>query len=58
MKRPECQGCVFDGKAVHCAVLDLQWAWYDLMKTLPFINRYVKEPDPCYFKEVAPDENA
>lgn len=56
MKRTECQGCIFNGKAVKCAVLELEWEWYHLAKTIPLLGRYAKEPDPCYLREVASND--
>lgn len=51
MARAECQGCRIEGKAYVCAVLDLKWAWYELLKPIPLLNRVVQEPEPCWMKE-------
>lgn len=53
MMRTECQGCQFEGKAILCAVLDLKWAWYELLKTIPLLDRVAQEPEPCWMKEDA-----
>lgn len=52
IKRAECQGCIFNGEAVKCAVLELEWEWYDLKKKLPLLGKFAKEPDPCHLREV------
>ena len=57
MKRDECKGCLFDGKALKCATLEVEWAWYELMKQLPVLNRFAREPETCYLREVVTDEN-
>ena len=54
-QRPECVGCLFEGESVECARLDLQWAWYNLKKELPFLRRIAKEPDPCELRAVKED---
>lgn len=51
MKRPECQGCIYDGKLIRCVSLDLEWALYEALKTIPFYRPLAKEPDPCDMKE-------
>lgn len=53
MKRTECQGCPIEGKAILCAVLDLSWAWRELLKTIPLLNLVAREPEPCWMKEDA-----
>lgn len=58
MKRNECKGCLFEGQAIKCATLDVEWAWYELITQLPFLNRFAQEPEPCYLREVMTDENA
>ena len=52
--RDECKGCIFDGKAVQCACLDLQWAWHDLLKEIPLLRVLFKEPEPepCWLREM------
>ena len=57
LQRPECVGCLFEGKAIRCAGLDLEWALYDLKKALceSFPFRWLsqpQEPEPCELREV------
>lgn len=52
----KCEGCIFEGKAMRCAGLELRWAWYELLKSLPLVNRFAKEPEPCAMREEWPDE--
>lgn len=54
-QRPECVGCMFEGKSTRCAWLELEWALYNLKKELPFLRRIAKEPDPCELREVKED---
>lgn len=49
--RDECKGCLIDGTLLYCAVKDLQRAWYCLLRDTPFLNRFAKEPEPCYLRE-------
>ena len=54
-QRPECVGCLFEGESIRCAGLDLEWAWYNLKKELPFLRRTAREPEPCELREVKED---
>jgi len=51
MIREECIGCIFNGESVKCAALDLEWAWYNLLLTLPLLRRTAVKPLPCMMRE-------
>lgn len=50
--RDECKGCLMEGKTLKCAAMDLKRAWYCFLRDTPFLNRFAKEPEPCYLREV------
>ena len=55
--RDECKGCIWYGKDIlHCAALDLQWAWYELKKTIPLLRMAAEEPEPCLMREMIMEE--
>ncbi len=60
-QRPECVGCMFEGKSIRCAGLDLEWAWYNLKKAIVesfphcIVLSEPKEPEPCELREVKED---
>lgn len=48
MECKNCKRCVFNGSdALCCAAMDLRIAWYELVKELPIIGRYVPDEIEC-----------
>lgn len=55
--RDECKGCIFAGKdLLHCAVMDSNWAWYNLMKEIPILRLTAEEPKPCRMREMEEEQ--
>ena len=54
--RDECKGCIFAGKALKCATMDANWAWYNFMKEIPILRDTAQEPEPCWMREVEEEQ--
>ena len=50
--REECKNCIYECQLAACACLDLRWAWYELMQSIPKLKNFAKKPEECYLKEV------
>jgi hypothetical protein len=52
---------MFEGKSIRCAGMELEWAWYNLKKSIVesfphcIVLSEPKEPEPCELREVKED---
>ena len=54
--RDECKGCICAGETVICKAKDLEWALYDLKKTIPSLRLEAEKPAPCWARDVESEE--
>lgn len=54
--RDECKGCIYAGKTVLCAKMDLWWELYNLKKEIPILRLTAEEPDPCWGRDAESEE--